>query len=81
MHSVRGNAITLAEERVHWKDPERRTRSDIATFRFHPYTGTWELYWADRNDRWHLYEDAAPTAYIRTLLEVVDRDPTGIFWG
>lgn len=54
---------------------------DIARFRFRPVTGTWDLYWADRNRRWHLYEPAPPTAYIRTLIAEVDRDPTGIFWG
>ena len=79
VHSIRGNTITLTEERDEgFRGP---TRMEIARFKFRPVTGTWHLYWADRHSRWHLYESAPPTAYIRTLLEEVDRDPTGIFWG
>jgi hypothetical protein len=81
VHSARGNTITLTEVRPHWRMPGEFTRSDIAQFRFRPATGTWHLYWADRHNRWHLYESAPPTAYIRTLIAEVDRDPTGIFWG
>lgn len=80
-HSTRGNAITLTEVRPYWRVPGEHTRADVARFRFRPKTGTWDLYWTDRNLRWHLYEDAPPSAYIRTLLAEVDRDPTGIFWG
>jgi len=41
----------------------------------------WTLYWRDRNQRWHRYDSAAPTSAIAALLEAMDRDPTGIFWG
>lgn len=81
VHAARGSSITLTEVRAHWLRPDETTRMDIAKFKFVPRTGTWHLYWADRRNRWHLYENAPPTAHIRTLLEEVDRDPTGIFWG
>jgi hypothetical protein len=41
----------------------------------------WTLFWRDRNQRWHRYDYAAPTAEIATLLNEIDSDPTGIFWG
>lgn len=80
-HSARGNTLTLAEIRPHWRRAGESTRAEIARFRFRPETGTWHLYCRDRKGRWHLYEPAPPSAYIRTLLDEVDRDPTGIFWG
>lgn len=49
--------------------------------RYAAKSATWTLYWSDRNDRWHRYELIGPTADIRTLLDEVDQDPTGIFWG
>ena len=41
----------------------------------------WTLFWRDRNHRWHRYKYTAPTTEIARLLEEIDRDPTGIFWG
>jgi len=41
----------------------------------------WTLFWRDRDHRWHRYKYTAPTTEIARLLEEIDRDPTGIFWG
>jgi len=53
----------------------------MAQFRYYEPKKRWILYCADRNSRWHLYDEAEPAAAIQTLLEEVTRDPTGIFWG
>jgi hypothetical protein len=36
-----------------------------------------DVYWRDRNHRWRRYEYSSPTTEIATLLEEIDRDPTG----
>jgi hypothetical protein len=36
---------------------------------------------ADRNSRWFLYDDVAPSRDVGPLLAEIDEDPTGIFWG
>ena len=53
----------------------------IAQFRFNPKNSKWTLYCADRNSRWHEYNDLDPDQEFETLLREVDADPTGIFWG
>jgi hypothetical protein len=40
----------------------------------------WSLYWADRNDHWHRYDDLDPGP-LDTVLNEIEADPTGIFWG
>jgi len=40
-----------------------------------------EANYSDRNARWHRYELIEPSHEITTLLDEIDRDPTGIFWG
>ena len=46
--------------------------------RQHPHH--WSLYWADRNGRWHRYDDLEPGPVDKVLNEI-EADPTCIFWG
>jgi hypothetical protein len=77
---IRGNSVTLIEERPHWQNPDHWTKTPIAQLRYDHNTGKWALFCADRNSRWHRYQ-AKPTSDIRALLREVDDDPTHIFWG
>lgn len=53
----------------------------IARFRYVAKHSRWSLYWRDRNQRWHKYDLVGSTPDVLPLLDEVDRDPTGIFWG
>jgi hypothetical protein len=78
----RGNSITIADCRpISPGAPGDWMRLSIAQLRYEPNRGLWTLYWADRNDRWHKYEDLEPTADIQAVLAEIDEDPTGIFFG
>ena len=82
-HEVRGNSATLYECRPPWHEdlgPEW-SRMRIAQLRFDSKGRTWSLHWADRNERWHTYDDVDPAPSIEPLLAEIDEDPTGIFWG
>lgn len=80
---VDARALTIVERRAPWREdfgPEW-TRSPVARLRYTQRTATWALYWRDRNARFHRYDIHEPSARIEILLEELDRDPTGIFWG
>ena len=78
---IKGEAITLVESRPLFEKPTEWIDVVVAQFRRDQETGDWVLYCADRNSKWHLYEDSKPAKTLRPLLAEVDRDPTGIFWG
>ncbi len=78
---IRGNNVTLFEERPAFRYPSNWVTNSIAQFRFDEDTNKWTLYYGDRNARWHLYERVKPSADFFNLLKEVDRDPTDIFWG
>ena len=81
--SVRGNTITIVERRPPWRadfGPDWSSQK-IAQLRYDSDTALWSLYWRNRRFRWFLYPDVDPSRDVRPLLEEVDRDPTGIFWG
>ena len=83
---IRGNSVTLIESRPYFLNPDRWTHHRFAQFRYNPYTGKWKLFAPDRNAKWHDYSqwkgnwDNSPCDFDR-LLEEVEADPTGIFWG
>ncbi|HZA74989.1 MAG TPA: DUF3024 domain-containing protein [Acidimicrobiales bacterium] len=80
--TTRGNSVTIADCRPLWQGaPGEWTRLPIAQLRYQPTTQRWTLYWADRNDRWHSYEDLDPTTDLDTIIREIDQDPTCIFFG
>jgi hypothetical protein len=43
--------------------------------------GRWSGRWADRNGRWRTYPGAPQADSPVPLLEEIDRNPNGVFWG
>ncbi|NTU43847.1 MAG: DUF3024 domain-containing protein, partial [Nitrospirales bacterium] len=76
-----GNSATLYEERQAFGRKDVWVDIVIAQFRFNIMTREWTLYFADRNSRWRPYSDACPTSNFDVLLNEVDKDGRGIFWG
>lgn len=81
IYKIDGNAVTIYEERPYFLDKSRVTHGSVARMRYHIGQKRWTLYWADRNTKWHLYEEHPPAKSIQTLLDEVTRDPIHIFWG
>ena len=78
---IRGNSVTLFEERPAFRVPGVWVDIVVAQFRFEPKSKLWTLYCADRNSRWLEYWDFEPSKDIRVLIAEVEADPTRIFWG
>ena len=72
---VRGRSVTILECRPPWH-PELVDwlRQPLAQMRFDPDTNLWSLYWADRNSRWHRYDDLDP-GRIGDVLDEIGRIP------
>ncbi len=80
---VDGNAVTIVERRPPWREdfgPDWTT-GPVARMRYTQKTGTWALFWRDRNQRWHRYTRIGSSAQITVLLDEIEADPTCIFWG
>lgn len=80
-HSVRGNRITIDELRAPWHPDlsQEWTRLKIAQLRLSE--AGWSLYWRDSSERWRRYEGNGEAPTVTPLLEIVDDDLDGVFWG
>jgi hypothetical protein len=80
---VEATTVTIVERRAPWNPdfgPEWSTVG-VARLRYTATRREWTVQSADSNGRWSRYEfiDAVPR--VDVLLDEIDRDPTGIFWG
>ncbi|MFI5696770.1 DUF3024 domain-containing protein [Kribbella sp. NPDC051586] len=75
--------LTIVERRPPWHENfgSDWTTSAIARLRYNATDKSWTLYWSDRHQRFHLYDQLAPSRSTDDLLAEIDRDPTSIFWG
>ena len=75
--------MTIFELRAPWSgDTDRSwTRGPVAQFRYDDDSLRWTLYWRDRDQRWFEYDRIEPSVELADLLEEVNADPAGIFWG
>ena len=78
---IRGNSVTLLEERTAFRRPDDWIEVPIAQFRYNPKENLWMLYCRDRNRKWHIYEYCKPHSDIQALLKSLEDDTIGIFWG
>lgn len=78
---IEGESVVLFEERPEGREPAKRMRSPVAKLRFVRTTGLWTLYWRRADLKWHAYQPAAPSTDLAALVDVIDRDEYGAFFG
>jgi hypothetical protein len=80
-YNIKGNSIILTEERPYWKQEKQWTKSPIAKINYNNTNNNWTLYCRDRNQKWHKYSEIKPTVNIKEIINEINKDSTGIFWG
>jgi hypothetical protein len=81
-YRFRGNAVTVYERRPPWRGGEGEwSKIPVARFKYDPEDQTWTLQCADRNSRWHVYRGFERVRRFQDLVDEVNRDRTGIFFG
>ena len=80
-YTFAANHALLIEQRPSFLNASEWTSRPLAKFRYSEARDKWSLYWVDANDRWHRVTNVEGKEDIRTLLDVVVKDPLGVFWG
>lgn len=80
-YEIDNQSFVLLEVRQHWRDPTRQTRSPYAKIRYIRSSETWKLYWMRRDMKWYLYDPHPEAKSYVKLLEVIDDDKHGCFYG
>jgi hypothetical protein len=73
--------VSLFESRLHLQGSGEWISMKVACFRKVSKTETWQLFWADRDSQWQPYSPLAFHRDIEKLLQAVEKNESGIFWG
>lgn len=74
------NAVVLIEQRPAFVNAADWSSKPIAKLRYSEARNNWSLYWSDSDRRWHRVTNVEAAGDIRSLLQVVVKDPLGVFW-
>jgi hypothetical protein len=78
---ITGHDVLLFEERPAFRPPHDWQELPVAKFRYVRSRDVWQLFCQHRDLRWHTYEPMPSARTFESLLQEVDSDPTGIFFG
>jgi Protein of unknown function (DUF3024) len=62
-------------------DPSEYTQAPIAKIKFIRSSNTWRLYWQRADMKWHSYEPLDSSKDLKDLIDEIERDPNGCFFG
>lgn len=79
--TIRGNEVSLFERQPQLQGSSEWISMKVARFKKDPKTETWQLYWADRNSKWRLFPPLPYHRDIEKLLQEVEKNESGAFWG
>jgi hypothetical protein len=73
--------VIIWERRPRYNDPSIWTKSAVAKLKYDRTNRRWKLYWMRSDMKWHLYDPSSSTGDLDLLVDEVDRDPHGAFFG
>ena len=80
-YKIDNQALYLLEIRPVWNNPEKTTEQMVAKFLYTQKDKKWKLYWQRQNTKWVQYKSDDINLDLEFLLEIVEEDSNGCFWG
>ncbi|MBW1965665.1 MAG: DUF3024 domain-containing protein [Deltaproteobacteria bacterium] len=78
---ISGQSFEIFDIRPRWDDPSQKIEGSIAKATFVKSTKNWKLYWKRADMKWHGYEPFQESKSLEKILEVINQDQYGCFWG
>jgi hypothetical protein len=80
-YKVKVHDVVLYEVRPHWDGRPGTMETNVAKFKFVRTKGLWRLFWRRQDLKWHSYEPNSSSRDLQVLVNEVDGDRYGCFFG
>jgi hypothetical protein len=80
-YRVTGQSVEIFEIRRDWQDKTRKIEIPIAKTTFVRTKNRWKIFWMRGDLKWHGYEPNPEVHSLEVVLNVIDGDECGCFFG
>jgi hypothetical protein len=80
-YAVTNQDVLIQELRPDWNDPSEWIELDIAKLRYVRTADEWRLYWKRASGKWWLYEPYSSSKTLSSMVNEIDIDSDGCFFG
>ena len=80
-YTYKNKAVELFEIRPKWDEPSVIDNHPFARAKYVKTQNIWKLYWIRANGKWETYQPNPEIKNITELIEILENDKTGCFWG
>lgn len=78
---IKGSDLMIVEVRPAFEDPDQFVEHPVAKVKWVSSRMVWRLFWMRADMKWHSYVPLPEAPTVRAVLDEVDRDPNGCFFG
>ncbi|MDO8367574.1 MAG: DUF3024 domain-containing protein, partial [Saprospiraceae bacterium] len=76
-----GKVVEFYEIRPDWMDASIIRNNPFAKIRYVKSKNVWNLYWKRANGKWEVYEPFPHASNLQSLLDCIEQDKHGCFYG
>ena len=76
-----GQSFEIFEIRPQWNNPSKTIEGPVAKATYVKSRKTWKLFWKRADNQWHSYKSFPTSKSLEKILEAIDTDEFGCFWG
>lgn len=76
-----GQSFEIYEIRPQWNDSTKKIEAPVAKATYVKSRKIWKLYWMRADLKWHSYQPFPTSNSLEEILEEINQDPHGCFWG
>lgn len=80
-YEIEKQSVIVYEIRPVWNNPNEFTKSPMAKLSYLKSQNIWKLYWQRANMKWVRYEPKESSKALSNLVQEIDKDAYGCFFG
>jgi hypothetical protein len=80
-YEIKNHSVIILEARPDWRNPLDWIESDVAKLRYVRASNKWCLYWKRASGKWWLYEPNSRSTTLTAMVNEIDTDSYGCFFG
>jgi hypothetical protein len=78
---IDSQSFEIFEIRPGWNDPSQKEQFPVAKATYVKSRKIWKLFWMRADLKWHSYSPFPESPSLEKILDEIDKDSHGCFWG